>query len=228
MSQQNTSSIFFIPQTNNHQELVFNYLKNQKLLTNTQKNQPNLHWFNLEKENFSIEMVREIISLSSYASYNNESQFYILLHFDLANISAQNALLKTLEEPPEKTTIILTVENQEKLLPTIISRCNLIRINNTNELEILIDRKFLDLLASQKAFSYGEVVGLTENIKTKDEALQLVSNLLKHVNSTSNLKKKHLLLQILLDTHRMIEQNVNIKLALENCFFDILKNRNTK
>ena len=52
------------------------------------------------------------------------------------NIEASNALLKTLEEPPENSLIILTTSNQEKLLPTILSRCKKIRFKPLNRKEI--------------------------------------------------------------------------------------------
>ena len=52
----------------------------------------------------------------------------ILQRFEEAHISAQNALLKTLEEPPDKVILILTVDTAENLLPTIVSRCEVLRL----------------------------------------------------------------------------------------------------
>lgn len=48
---------------------------------------------------------------------------FIIDEADLLEVEAQNAMLKTLEEPPERTWIILCVEHEERLLPTIRSRC---------------------------------------------------------------------------------------------------------
>jgi DNA polymerase III subunit delta' len=51
-----------------------------------------------------------------------------MLHFDGANANAQNALLKTLEEAPEKVILLLTSDSAENLLPTIVSRCEVLRL----------------------------------------------------------------------------------------------------
>jgi DNA polymerase-3 subunit delta' len=51
-----------------------------------------------------------------------------LLRFEEANQNAMNALLKTLEEPAPQVKLLLTAESPENLLPTIVSRCELIRL----------------------------------------------------------------------------------------------------
>jgi DNA polymerase III subunit delta' len=53
----------------------------------------------------------------------------LLLRFQEANASAQNALLKTLEEAPEKVILCLTADSAEALLPTIVSRCEVVRMH---------------------------------------------------------------------------------------------------
>lgn len=223
MKHLSSSNIFVIPQNSNHQESVVKYLQKQKIYTEVENNQANLHFFNQEKVSFKIDAIRDIISQSFYATYNNQEQFYVLLHFDLATIPAQNAFLKTLEEPPAKTTIILTVENQEKLLPTIISRCNLVKIQTNQVVISKTNQDLLDFVTNPQNYNYGQAIDLADTIKTKEDALQLLSDLLREVNSMSRLEKKHILLQNLLETYRLIEKNINLKLALENCFFDILK-----
>jgi DNA polymerase-3 subunit delta' len=51
-----------------------------------------------------------------------------LLRFEEAHISAQNAFLKTLEEPPPRVILLVTAESPERLLPTVVSRCEVIRL----------------------------------------------------------------------------------------------------
>lgn len=69
------------------------------------------------------EIRRQIIDSMYERPYNGDHKVYIIDNADKMNIPAQNAILKTLEEPPEYATIILLTQNSEKLLPTIISRC---------------------------------------------------------------------------------------------------------
>ena len=52
----------------------------------------------------------------------------LLLRFEEAHPSAMNALLKTLEEPPPQVILLLTAESAESLLPTIVSRCEVLRL----------------------------------------------------------------------------------------------------
>jgi len=79
------------------------------------------------KKIISISQIRELgVTLSSRP---NEARFrmVLILTADRMNIQAQNALLKMLEEPPEKTCFILIATRMAFLLPTIVSRCRHIR-----------------------------------------------------------------------------------------------------
>ncbi len=75
-----------------------------------------------------IEQVRELQRSLSLAPYEAPRRIALLLGFEDANRNAANALLKTLEEPPPKVNLILTAESGESLLPTIVSRCEVIRL----------------------------------------------------------------------------------------------------
>ena len=68
-------------------------------------------------------------------SLNNEIRVYLIRDCDKMNASAANSLLKFLEEPNENVVAILTTYNIEKVLSTIISRCQMIRIGKKSYLE---------------------------------------------------------------------------------------------
>ncbi len=78
--------------------------------------------------NLKIDQVREIQSRLALAPYQGRYRVAIFLRFEEATAGASNALLKTLEEPPERVILILTAESGESLLPTIVSRCELLRL----------------------------------------------------------------------------------------------------
>lgn len=59
-----------------------------------------------------------------------------LMDKSLSNAPVQNAILKTLEEPPERTVIILVTSNEDRLLPTIRSRCQRVRFSPLNALQM--------------------------------------------------------------------------------------------
>jgi DNA polymerase-3 subunit delta' len=72
-----------------------------------------------------IRQLQRSLSLSPYAARYRVAVF---LHFEEANQSAANALLKTLEEPPAQVILVVTAESAESLLPTIVSRCEVLRL----------------------------------------------------------------------------------------------------
>ena len=75
-----------------------------------------------------IEQVRDVQRLLSLMPYEANYRVALLLGFQDATPSAQNALLKTLEEAPKKVILLLTAESAESLLPTIVSRCEVLRL----------------------------------------------------------------------------------------------------
>lgn len=75
-----------------------------------------------------IEQVRELQHTLSLAPYEARYRVALLLHFDEASLNAMNSMLKTLEEPAPQVVIILTAENPELLLPTIVSRCEVLQL----------------------------------------------------------------------------------------------------
>jgi len=75
-----------------------------------------------------VDQVRELQHSLALAPYEARHRVAILLRFEEAHPSAANALLKTLEEPPGQTILLLTASDSESLLPTINSRCEILRL----------------------------------------------------------------------------------------------------
>ena len=73
--------------------------------------------------NTSVDQVRDLISQVQYAPMKGKYKIYIIDEVHMISNAAFNALLKTLEEPPEHVIFILATTEPQKLLPTIISRC---------------------------------------------------------------------------------------------------------
>jgi len=80
------------------------------------------------QEKVGIEDVRELIGKLDRKPFNSPLKAALILEAQNLTIEAQNALLKTLEEPPENTRIILTAPTVESLLSTIGSRCLKIQV----------------------------------------------------------------------------------------------------
>ena len=75
-----------------------------------------------------VEQIRELQHDLALHPYEARYRVAALLRFEEAHPSAMNALLKTLEEPGPQVVIVLTAESAERLLPTIVSRCEILRL----------------------------------------------------------------------------------------------------
>jgi DNA polymerase III subunit delta' len=75
-----------------------------------------------------VDQVRQVRRSLTLKPYQSRYRVAIFLRFQEANDNAANALLKTLEEAPSYAVLILTADNPEQLLPTIVSRCEIVRL----------------------------------------------------------------------------------------------------
>lgn len=91
---------------------------------------PDLHVIQIaeDAQTIKVEQVRELQRLLALAPYQARYRVALLLGFEKATAGAQNALLKTLEEAPEKAILLLTADSPDNLLPTITSRCEVLRL----------------------------------------------------------------------------------------------------
>ncbi len=109
---------------------------------------PDLSIIQAEKEGgmLKVEQIRELRKNILLAPYQAKYKIILLLRFQEANPSAANALLKTLEEAPSKVILLLTADNTEQLLPTIVSRCEVLRLRPipTQKLETYLREKGAD------------------------------------------------------------------------------------
>lgn len=92
--------------------------------------QPDLHIIRIEEDasNIKVEQIRDLQRVLALSPYQARYRVALLLGFEKATPGAQNALLKTLEEAPEKAILLLTADSPDNLLPTIVSRCELLRL----------------------------------------------------------------------------------------------------
>lgn len=77
--------------------------------------------------------INRFVSLSSYEGGH---RFCIIWLVEMMNKDAANKLLKSIEEPPEKTVFLLITEREDLLLPTILSRCQTVKFNPLSDDEV--------------------------------------------------------------------------------------------
>ncbi|MCQ2520589.1 MAG: DNA polymerase III subunit delta [Lachnospiraceae bacterium] len=105
-------------------------------------NNPDIIKVTHEKPNtISVDDIREQVNNTVLVKpYGGKRKIYIINEAEKMNVQAQNAILKTLEEPPEYTTILLLTTNLDELLPTIQSRCVVLAMRPVRDKEV---KKFL-------------------------------------------------------------------------------------
>ncbi len=88
---------------------------------------PDLHILEPDGVMIKVEQVRRLQKELAYPPLEGKRRVCLLIEAHTMNQEAANALLKTLEEPPERTYLILVTHSTKGLLPTVISRCQLVR-----------------------------------------------------------------------------------------------------
>jgi DNA polymerase-3 subunit gamma/tau len=103
--------------------------------------------------NRGIDDIRALRDAVSYTPIKGKFKVYILDEAHMLTKEAFNALLKTLEEPPPRTVFILCTTEYDKILPTIISRCQRIIFSKLREEDIV---KYLKFICERENIEYEE------------------------------------------------------------------------
>jgi DNA polymerase-3 subunit delta' len=90
----------------------------------------------LDSSVITAELARKVITEAQLRPLNGPRKVLVMLQVDRMNDSAQNALLKTFEEPPPGTFLVLTTDNARKLRETVLSRCWHLQLAAVSEEEI--------------------------------------------------------------------------------------------
>jgi len=89
-------------------------------------NHPDFHVISPQGNRIKIDQIRQLIKQLAFPPFESPYRIVLLADIQHLGLEAANSLLKTLEEPPEQTILILTVDDQNAPLPTILSRCQTI------------------------------------------------------------------------------------------------------
>lgn len=175
--------------------------------------------------------VRNLNRILIQKPYHSQKRLIVLKQMEKATLEAQNALLKLLEEPTFHTYIILLSNNINKLLPTVVSRCQIIR--RGKEYKQNIKGKYLQngqeaeqykILQELMTASSGERLIFCQNkIKDKQQASQFLENismsiqrnLEKDFQEGLKIKEMAKLLAKIESARKFIEGNINYKLVVD-------------
>jgi DNA polymerase-3 subunit delta' len=90
-----------------------------------------------ERASIKIDVIREVLERTAFRPFEGRRRVVIIRDAETLEVSAQNALLKSLEEPPPSTSFLLTTAVPSALLPTVRSRCMWLRFGRLTEREVV-------------------------------------------------------------------------------------------
>jgi DNA polymerase III subunit delta' len=90
---------------------------------------PDLHLIQPDGTQIKIGQIRELQNAIAYKPLIGSRKWFLIDEADVMNPEAANSFLKTLEEPPDHSTLILVTARPQALLPTVLSRCQAVRFS---------------------------------------------------------------------------------------------------
>lgn len=135
-----------------------------------------------------VDQIRDARRTLTLKPYMGKYRVALFLRFQETNDSAANALLKTLEEAPSYAVLVLTADNPEQLLPTIVSRCEVLRLRplKIDQVQMALEEKGFEanqsrVIAHISGGRFGRALHLLERpamLVERDERLNDLQSLI--------------------------------------------------
>lgn len=177
-------------------------------------NHPDL--LKLEEDKLGVAEAKKIREHLSLKPFSGNKSAVIVYQADQFSADAQNSLLKTLEEPPLTAIIILGTSSEEQILPTIISRCEIINLDNQLA-PFNLDEKQINRIKQLLITSKKERIQIIEKLDDREAFLKELivyfrQQLLDETTASQNIVN---FIKDLIEAERWAKQNVNIRAILE-------------
>ena len=164
-------------------------------------NHPDILMVEPDGQFIKVDQIRELQKKLGYKPFEGKATVCIIDGADKLNISAANSLLKTLEEPPARTHLVLIAENIRMVIPTILSRCQRINFSPlpVEDVEVILkkDESFggedIKTIAAMSGGSPGKALSMAGAFPMEEKDL-----LLKDFSSINSVEKAFLLAEKLI------------------------------
>lgn len=154
-------------------------------------------------EKLGVEQAKKIRDFLSTKPYQAEGKVVVLEDGSVLTHEAQNSLLKTLEELPERTLFILGAKSESNFLPTVLSRCEIVMLEGAAGAQNEVVEKLINSTLEER-FAY------IEKLKDRD---QFLKELIRYFHQ--NLPTDIHFLKELLEAEKWAASNVNPRAILE-------------
>lgn len=179
---------------------------------------PDLLYFPKDSK-LGIEQARKIKQHFSLKPYSAKGRVVVLEKASDLTVEAQNALLKTLEELPKQAAFILATDSDSKLLPTVVSRCEVTYLESNRYDKLEYHNKYHEDIIKLISYSLAERFEYVEKLKDKQEFLHILTQYFRELlhaprRPLARLEIKNFLQEIL-QAEQWANQNVNPRAILE-------------
>lgn len=221
---ENKLSHAFLVESNNYEDVmnsVFKLFLEKKMI------------FNIDdiENNISVRILRpidnlidkdQILNLQDFLatmSFDGYYKLFFILNAGLMNEQSVNKLLKVLEEPNEKVVGFLISDNSNELLPTLISRCQVLK-NDIDVNNVVVDEDIFNNLCKFKNFNFEDYIKFKVVVSKLDKVVinNLFIKYLAYLDSENDVFYLNVN-----DFLNNLRYNVNIDLALDKLYFENLE-----
>lgn len=195
------------------------------ILNITQEIHPDQHNISpINGTSIGVKESKSLIKWSELKPFQAKGKLGVIYQAELLTVEAQNSLLKLLEEPNNFTQLVLVVNNYKKLLPTILSRCELIEHRDNNQIKFNT-HNFSNKTMVEKLKIVDTMLTIKDKTKQQEEITNLLTGLIQqeregmfhskeYVKHSRNAKIVH-------ETAIKLSKNASKRILLENLIFNL-------
>ena len=221
---ENKLSHAFLVESNNYEDVmnsVFKLFLQKKMIFNIDDIENNISVRILKPIDNLIDK-DQILNLQEFLatmSFDGYYKLFFILNAGLMNEQSVNKLLKVLEEPNDKVVGFLICDNANELLPTLISRCQVLK-NDIDVCNVTVDEDIFNNLCKFKNFNFEDYIKFKVVVSKLDKVIinNLFIKYLAYLNSENDIF--YLKVNDFLNN---IRYNVNIDLALDKLYFESIE-----
>lgn len=221
---ENKLSHAFLVESNNYEDVmnsVFKLFLEKKMIFNIDDIENNISVRILKPIDNLIDK-DQILNLQEFLatmSFDGYYKLFFILNAGLMNEQSVNKLLKVLEEPNDKVVGFLISDNANELLPTLISRCQVLK-NDIDASNVTVDEDIFNNLCKFKNFNFEDYIKFKVVVSKLDKVVinNLFIKYLAYLNSENDIF--YLKVNDFLNN---IRYNVNIDLALDKLYFESIE-----
>ncbi len=213
-----SSNIIETDNTEKAIENILNYLEIKSILNN-----PDVKILETPKgkTKIPIEETKKVREWINIKPYQQKIKLVIIKDAQYLGVDSQNSLLKTLEEPPTYAVIVLITSSIKSLLDTVISRCKIIRLQNSNPTQTESKISLKQLIENDIKYALDLVENITKDLEGKSEVIEIINDMQLQLREIENDVDPIIFSKLQKAKEEIETTNVSVKIALYKLILDL-------